>query len=84
MHAWIYERLAIYETLETVCNPYRGRVYMRVAGSGGGTRFARLPPVIEIIPLIGVSRYATRLKRLKGILATRLPPVLFAQPCTNF
>ena len=36
-------------------NPGRGWVYMCVAGSGGGTRYARLPPVIEIIPLIGVS-----------------------------
>ena len=36
-----------------MCNPYRGRVCMGVAYSGGGTRFARLPPVIEIIPRSG-------------------------------
>ena len=46
-------------------NPGRGWVYMCVAGSGGGTRYARLPPVIEIIPLIGVSLmlYAKKTKR---------------------
>ena len=27
--------------------------YMCVAGSGGGTRYARLPPVIEVIPRSG-------------------------------
>ena len=43
----------VYETLLSVYNPYRGRVYMCVAGSGGGTRYARLPPVIEIIPHSG-------------------------------
>ena len=59
MHAWIYERIAICETLETVCNPIRGRVYMCVAGSGGGTRYARLPPVIEIIPRSGYSSLNT-------------------------
>ena len=33
-------------------NPYRGRdTYTRL--SDGGTRYARLPPVIEIIPLSG-------------------------------
>ena len=34
-------------------NPGRGWVYMYVAGSGGGTRYARLPPVIEVIPRSG-------------------------------
>ena len=43
----------IYEIELSVYNPYRGRVYMCVAGSGGGTRYARLPPVIEIIPHSG-------------------------------
>ena len=43
----------VYETVLSVYNPDRGRVYMCVAGSGGGTRFARLPPVIEIIPHSG-------------------------------
>ncbi|MBR5787200.1 MAG: hypothetical protein IKY35_00735, partial [Muribaculaceae bacterium] len=33
-------------------NPYRGR-YTYAPQSGGGTRYARLPPVIEIIPLSG-------------------------------
>ena len=52
------------ETVLSVYNPIRGRDAC-VAGSGGGTRYARLPPVIEI-------------KRLKDILAARLPPVRFA------
>ena len=43
----------IYETVLSVYNPHRGRVYMCVAGSGGGTRYARLPPVIKIIPHSG-------------------------------
>ena len=43
----------VYETVLSVYNPDRGRVYMCVAGSGGGTRYARLPPVIEIIPRSG-------------------------------
>ena len=43
-------RIMIYETVLSV---YRGRVYMWVAGSGGGTRYARLPPVIAIIPRSG-------------------------------
>ena len=43
----------IYETVLSVYNPHRGRVYMCVAGSGGGTRYARLPPVIKIIPRSG-------------------------------
>ena len=43
----------IYEIELSVYNPYRGRVYMCVAGSGGGTRYARLPPVIKIIPHSG-------------------------------
>ena len=46
-------RTMIYEIVLSVYNPDRGRVYMCVAGSGGGTRFARLPPVIEIIPRSG-------------------------------
>ena len=33
-------------------NPYRGRDTYAFQ-SGGGTRYARLPPVIEIIPLSG-------------------------------
>ena len=32
--------------------PLRGRDVC-VAGSGGGTRYARLPPVIEVKPLSG-------------------------------
>ena len=43
----------IYEIELSVYNPYRGKVYMCVAGSGGGTRYARLPPVIKIIPHSG-------------------------------
>ena len=31
---------------------------MCVAGSGGGTRFARLPPVIEVIPRSGYCFFA--------------------------
>ena len=46
-------RTMIYEIVLSVYNPDRGRVYMCVAGSGGGTRYARLPPVIEIIPRSG-------------------------------
>ena len=45
---------------------------MCVAGSGGGTRYARLPPVIEMIPHSGYLTHVARLKglkRLKGILA---------------
>ena len=40
-------------------NPGRGWVYMCVAGSGGGTRYARLPPVIEVIPHSGYSSLNT-------------------------
>ena len=43
----------VYETVLSVYNPYRGRVYMSVVGYGGGTRYARLPPVIDIIPHSG-------------------------------
>ena len=46
-------RIMVYETVLSVYNSDRGRVYMCVAGSGGGTRYARLPPVIEIIPRSG-------------------------------
>ena len=46
-------RIMVYETVLSVYNPDRGRVYMCVAGSGGGTRYARLPPVIKIIPRSG-------------------------------
>ena len=46
-------RIMVYETVLSVYNPDRGRVYMCVAGSGGGTRYARFPPVIEIIPRSG-------------------------------
>ena len=35
-------------------NPYRGR-YTYALQSGGGTRYARLPPVIEIIPRWGIA-----------------------------
>ena len=35
-------------------NPYRGR-YTYAPQSGGGTRYARLPPVIEIIPRWGIA-----------------------------
>ena len=54
LHAYIRECVAICETVETVYNPYRGRDAC-VAGSGGGTRYARLPPVIEIIPRRGIA-----------------------------
>ena len=43
----------VYETVLSVYNPYRGRVYMSVVGYGGGTRYARLPLVIKIIPRSG-------------------------------
>ena len=46
-------RIMVYEIELSVYNPDRGRVYMCVAGSGGGTRYARLPPVIKIIPRSG-------------------------------
>ena len=71
-------------------NPGRGWVYMCVAGSGGGTRYARLPPVIEIIPLIGVSLmlYAKKTKRhpcTGGIgLSPRLPPVIEIIPHSGY
>ena len=55
--------------------PFGVEMYMCVAGSGGGTRFARLPPVIEIIPRSGYLTHATCLKGLKGILNAHLPPV---------
>ena len=38
--------------------PRLGLVYMCAISSGGGTRYARLPPVIEIIPLRGIACYA--------------------------
>ena len=50
-------RTMIYEIVFSVYNPDRGRVYMCVAGFGGGTRYARLPPVIKIIPRRGISRF---------------------------
>ena len=50
-------RTMIYEIVLSVYNPDRGRVYMCVVGSGGGTRYARLPPVIKIIPRRGISRF---------------------------
>ena len=46
----------VYETVLSVYNPDRGRVYMCVADFGGVTRYARLPPVIKIIPRRGISR----------------------------
>ena len=82
IHAWIYERIAICQTLETAYNPYRGR-YKCAVNSGGGTRFAHLPPVIEIIPRSGYHTHATclkGLKSLKGILAARLPLVIEVIP----
>ena len=42
----------ISESVQPVCNPGRGR-YIYIYHAGGGTRFARLPPVIEIIPRSG-------------------------------
>ena len=74
--------------------PGRGWVYMCVAGSGGGTRYARLPPVIEIIPLIGVSLmlYAKKTKRhpchslttgYRGYTPVGVSHTL-RSPCTNF
>ena len=59
-----------------MCNPYRGRVYMGVAYSGGGTRYARLPPVIEIIPRSGYHTHCTDAKSVctscRGILHVAL------------
>ena len=59
-----------------MCNPYRGRVCMGVAYSGGGTRFARLPPVIEIIPRSGYHTHCTDAKSVctscRGILHVAL------------
>ena len=86
IHAWIYERIAICQTLETAYNPYRGR-YTCAVNSGGDTRFARLPPVIEIIPRSGYNTHATclkGLKSLKGILAARLPPVIEVIPHSGY
>ena len=40
-------------------NPYRGRDTYAFQ-SDGGTRYARLPPVIEIIPLRGISYLTLR------------------------
>ena len=54
----------IYEIELSVYNPYRGRVYMCVVGSGGGTRYARLPPVIEIIPRLGYLTHYARCPRV--------------------
>ena len=68
-------------------NPGRGWVYMCVAGSGGGTRYARLPPVIEVIPHSGYLIHAARqkgLKGLKGILVARLPLVIEVIPHSGY
>ena len=43
-----------------LCNPYRGR-YIFAVSSGGGTRFARGLPVIEIIPR-GITHIAQRIR----------------------
>ena len=63
--------------------PRSGLVYMYVAGSGGGTRYARLPPVNEIIPRTGYCLHAARLNGLTGILVARLPPVIKVIPRTG-
>ena len=65
----------------TVYYPLRGRDVC-VVGSGGSTRYVRLPPVIEVKPLSGYL-YAVRLKGLKGILATCLPPVIEVKPLSG-
>ena len=54
---------------------------MCVAGSGGGTRYARLPPVIEVIPRWG---YDTNLKTLFIKQANRnISNTLKAKPSIN-
>ena len=54
---------------------------MCVAGSGGGTRYARLPPVIEVIPRSG---YDTNLKTLFKKQANRnISNTLKAKPSIN-
>ena len=68
------ENSIISQTAQPVCNPIRGRVYMCVAGSGGGTRFARLPPVIEIIPRSGYRSHlspCTDIHRVRHTACTR-------------
>ena len=60
--------------------PHSGQRGMCAAGSGGGTRYARLPPVNEIIPRTGYCLHAARLNGLKGILTADT----FRSPCSNF
>ena len=63
----------ISESVQPVCNPGRGR-YIYIYHAGGGTRFARLPPVIEIIPRSGyhshLSLYAD-MHRVRHTACTR-------------
>ena len=63
----------ISQTTQSVCNPGRGR-YIYIYHAGGGTRFARLPPVIEIIPRSGyrshLSLYAD-MHRVRHTACTR-------------
>ena len=55
-----YKSVQLYMRRQRRCTtPDRGWVYMYVAGSGGGTRYARLPPVIEVIPHSGYSSLNT-------------------------
>ena len=62
----IYKRVqpnmsvSLYVRRQRLCaTPFGVERYMCVAGSGGGTRYARLPPVIEVIPHSGYSSLNT-------------------------
>ena len=60
-------------TVQPVCNPIRGR-YIYIYHAGGGTRFARLPPVIEIIPRSGYRSHlspCTDIHRVRHARCTR-------------
>ena len=63
----------ISESVQPVCNPGRGR-YIYIYHAGGGTRFARLPPVIEIIPRSGYRSHlspCTDMHRVRHTACTR-------------
>ena len=65
---------------------------MCVAGSGGGTRFARLPPVIEIIPHSGYLTHCVHLALTfdkfggtrRGWAAMHSPPTILQSPTIKF
>ena len=72
------------ETVLSVYNPIRGRDAC-VAGSGGGTRYARLPPVIEIIPRSGylIRCMPKGAKKAKRHPCRSFTTGSFRSPCTG-